>query len=968
MSKDIEYKAYDKIFAKVKGYPAWPARIDEVAEGVKVPKGKYPIFFYGTHETYTLAPKDIYPYEQFKEKFAKPQKRKGFNEGLWEIEHNPRVTFHQVSRCFTEPATGESVEEEEAEAELSDVEEPDKKKNKTGVKRKKKVSPAGKPAAKRKKSENTEEREEAEEEEDVESPGDNSDDEDFDGEEAPKKAKKRGRPPKSKVAEGDKETEVKTPAKKTPKPRKQSTGGSAKKSSVKKAGGKKKKSDVGGDEDIEVSDSLSSLSDSSDSDDVDLSGWKKKEEERKKELQKKIEEANERKRKEEAERVKKAKQELKSEQKNELKDDEDDESSSPGDRPKRERKKKKFFDGQEVEVSATKKEAEPKEETKEKTPKQSKHKEAKVSPKDSNKSHKEEKRKSGEKLKSEEKTDKDEKIAEEKSENMEEDTNKSEVKVKVKDKIEKEGEVKKEDTVKTDEKVAKREDNVDKHGKEKEEKSEKRVKDDKKSEKSKKSDDEKKNEETESKEAKDSEEEKRRIQKEIERKKQEKIEKQKEKERRLKEKEEEKERLKRLKLEKKKEDKKKERYSFAVTEAKLIQMDVEIKRSLQKAGHADVDKCIAVMEDLDQLPVNNVMLKKNPDIMNTIKKCRKYKGSEQIKKKADYLYMKFKQLFLVGDGLAEEMIKELKERKAQEKSGKPENSENKENAENHGLDSTLNTSTLSGFNMSSSVTIPGLDLIDGEGSPHPSDNATNGDKTSVLNGDINHRTELSVTSVQNKVADSDSSETVNGVTNSTASANKVSNDQNVRRIEEEMNFRDNGLGGVRENTLQKVDTLDDLNPHNFSPKLALVDESDTAESADVTADSMDDRTDTDIDDRLATLAKASEMLHSIAKMAEADSELNMDDDYKSDSEEENEREDLDARIAAIIKGTAEQVKDSDEKDEIGMYDPAEPTSDDDNALLMEDKKKTPEKKQETEDEEEEDSILDDDELHNMLGV
>lgn len=33
---------------------------------------------------------------------------------------------------------------------------------------------------------------------------------------------------------------------------------------------------------------------SSDSDDIDLSGWKKKEEERKKELQKKIEEANER--------------------------------------------------------------------------------------------------------------------------------------------------------------------------------------------------------------------------------------------------------------------------------------------------------------------------------------------------------------------------------------------------------------------------------------------------------------------------------------------------------------------------------------------------------------------------------------------------------------------------------------------------------------------------------------------------
>uniref|UniRef100_A0A668A7X5 PWWP domain-containing protein n=1 Tax=Myripristis murdjan TaxID=586833 RepID=A0A668A7X5_9TELE len=47
-----DFKPGDLIFAKMKGYPHWPARIDEVPDGAVKPSNiKFPIFFFGTHET-----------------------------------------------------------------------------------------------------------------------------------------------------------------------------------------------------------------------------------------------------------------------------------------------------------------------------------------------------------------------------------------------------------------------------------------------------------------------------------------------------------------------------------------------------------------------------------------------------------------------------------------------------------------------------------------------------------------------------------------------------------------------------------------------------------------------------------------------------------------------------------------------------------------------------------------------------
>uniref|UniRef100_A0A8D9BI23 Hepatoma-derived growth factor n=1 Tax=Cacopsylla melanoneura TaxID=428564 RepID=A0A8D9BI23_9HEMI len=80
-----KFKTNDKVFAKVRGYPPWPARVEGMAD--ETPNRlKYHIFFYGTRETGVCRQDELFPYSEFKEKYGKGVKRKFFTEALQEIE------------------------------------------------------------------------------------------------------------------------------------------------------------------------------------------------------------------------------------------------------------------------------------------------------------------------------------------------------------------------------------------------------------------------------------------------------------------------------------------------------------------------------------------------------------------------------------------------------------------------------------------------------------------------------------------------------------------------------------------------------------------------------------------------------------------------------------------------------------------------------------------------------------------
>lgn len=80
-----KFFAGDKVFAKVRGYPPWPAKVEKVSDP-NSKNAKYSVYFYGTGETAVCKVEELYTYIENKAKFCKPSRRKFFHEGIQQLE------------------------------------------------------------------------------------------------------------------------------------------------------------------------------------------------------------------------------------------------------------------------------------------------------------------------------------------------------------------------------------------------------------------------------------------------------------------------------------------------------------------------------------------------------------------------------------------------------------------------------------------------------------------------------------------------------------------------------------------------------------------------------------------------------------------------------------------------------------------------------------------------------------------
>lgn len=78
------FKKGDRVFAKIKGFPHWPARI----ETVNSVKKKFEVVFYGTYQKNVLKWDAILPFNEDTKRVHGQKKQKSFVDAMAEIEQD----------------------------------------------------------------------------------------------------------------------------------------------------------------------------------------------------------------------------------------------------------------------------------------------------------------------------------------------------------------------------------------------------------------------------------------------------------------------------------------------------------------------------------------------------------------------------------------------------------------------------------------------------------------------------------------------------------------------------------------------------------------------------------------------------------------------------------------------------------------------------------------------------------------
>lgn len=93
----VKFGLGEKVFAKLKGYCAWPAKVEGVAD-LTPGQIKYHVYFYGTKQISVCREENMFCYYKYKHKYGKPKKAKYFNASIDEIEADTEsVTIDSVN-------------------------------------------------------------------------------------------------------------------------------------------------------------------------------------------------------------------------------------------------------------------------------------------------------------------------------------------------------------------------------------------------------------------------------------------------------------------------------------------------------------------------------------------------------------------------------------------------------------------------------------------------------------------------------------------------------------------------------------------------------------------------------------------------------------------------------------------------------------------------------------------------------